>query len=313
MKETILVTGANGLVGHAIQKHLGDSAIYLNREDGDLRDPSVVKDIFHKYRPAKVIHLAAVVGGVKSNMRKPADFYADNILINTNVLINCSAFAVEKVISYMSTCVFPDSALFPLTTDQLHKGAPHGSNFGYAFAKRMLDVQSRALRKQVGINSIIAIPTNIYGPHDNFHLEDGHVLPALIHRMYLARERAEPLTVWGSGRPLREFVYADDIAKLSIWALDNYNKEDPLIFSSGIETSIYDAVHMIARRLMYEGEIKFDTAQPDGQYRKPSSHAELSKFNPRFQWTTLEDGLDLTIEWFLKNLNSAKGVTHESV
>jgi GDP-L-fucose synthase len=135
--DLILVTGSGGLVGSALKRLLGPTAIFLDRASGDLRDPNTVKNLFERYKPKKVIHLAAVVGGVKSNSKYPADYYFDNVMINTNVLNSARAVGTQKILSYMSTCVFPDDASYPLTVDQLHNGEPHHSNFGYAYAKRM--------------------------------------------------------------------------------------------------------------------------------------------------------------------------------
>jgi GDP-L-fucose synthase len=165
----------------------------------------------------------------------------------------------------------------------------------------MLDVQSTAYRKEWGCNFIVAIPTNIYGPNDNFNILNGHVIPALIHKLYLAKIKKESFNVWGTGKPLREFVYSEDIASLSIWALNNYEEEKPIIFTSENEISIKDLVFKIAKILNYEGEIIFDHDKPDGQFRKPSDGTKLKKYLSDFNWTTLEAGLLKTIEWFIEN------------
>ena len=212
----------------------------------------------------------------------------------------------EKLISFMSTCVFPDKCTYPLNERNLHDGPPHFSNFGYAYAKRMLDVQSTAYRKEWGCNYVVAIPTNIYGPNDNFSLNEGHVVPALIHRMYEAKLAGSALNVWGTGTPLREFVYADDIARLALWALDNYSEETPIIFTSQKEVSIKDLVALIAKKLKFKGDIVFDSNKPDGQYRKPSDGSKLYSYLEDFTWTSLEDGLDKTIQWFVDNYESSK-------
>ncbi len=297
----ILITGASGMVGSAIKRLNITDSIFVDKNTLDLTDFEKTKNYFLNKKPEKIIHLAAVVGGIDNNIKNPGSFYRDNILINTNVLEAARLANVEKLISFMSTCVFPDKTEYPLKEINLHKGPPHPSNFGYAYAKRMLDVQSRAYRKQWGCNFCVAIPTNIYGPNDNFSLGSGHVIPSLIHRTYLAKKDKDNLIVWGSGKPLREFIFADDIAKLSIWALDNYNEESPIIFSPGQEISIKDLVELIAEKMDFKGKAIFDAAKPDGQFKKPSDNSKIKKLNSNFSFTTISKGLDLTIEWFLNN------------
>ena len=183
----------------------------------------------------------------------------------------------------------------------LHNGPPHPSNFGYAYAKRMLEVQSSAYRKEWNCNYIVVIPTNIYGQNDNFNLTEGHVVPALIHRTYLAKKSGIDLTVWGSGTPLREFVYSDDIAKLTLWALEHYTEDTPIIFTSGIEVSIRELTELVAKKIGFKGKLIFDTSKPDGQYRKPSDTTKLKSYMPNFLWTPLEEGIERTVDWFLSN------------
>jgi GDP-L-fucose synthase len=302
----ILITGAKGLVGNALQGLNRSEAIYLSRDDVDLTNFELVKNKFKEISPDKVIHLAAQVGGIGGNLIHSGEYFRNNILINTNVLEAARLSGCNELISYMSTCVFPDKCEYPLNEKSLHNGPPHPSNFGYAYAKRMLEVQSTAYRKEWGCNYIVAIPTNIYGPGDNFSLTEGHVVPALIHRMYLAKKNGESLEVWGTGKPLREFVYSVDIARLSFWAIDNYREETPIIFTSGIEVSIAEMVHMVAKKMDFNGRIVFNSEKPDGQYRKPSDGTKLNSYLPEFQWTPLEEGIEKTILWFEKNFNNLR-------
>lgn len=300
MTKTI-VTGANGLVGHAIRQLNLPEAAYLARENVDLTNFSQTKSQLLELKPEHVIHLAAVVGGIGGNMIHSGEYFVNNILINTNVLESARLAGCKKLISFMSTCVFPDPCTYPLNEKDLHNGPPHPSNFGYAYAKRMLEVQSSAYRKEWNCNYIVAIPTNIYGPNDNFSLVDGHVLPALIHRTFLAKKNGVDLSIWGSGKPLREFVYSEDIAKLSVWALENYNESQPIIFSSGIEVSIMELAETIAKKMKFNGKLIFDTTKPDGQFRKPSDTTKLAKYLPEFKWTPLEEGVEKTVDWFMRN------------
>ena len=221
--QKILVTGADGLVGSALRRINPPGAVFVMRKDADLTNFEATKKLFEKIVPTQVVHLAAQVGGIGGNAMHSGEFFRNNIMINTNVLEAARLIGVKGLISFMSTCVFPDKCEYPLNEKNLHAGPPHSSNFGYAYAKRMLEVQSAAYRREWGCNFIVGIPTNIYGPNDNFNLTEGHVLPALIHKCYLAKQNKTPLSIWGSGEPLREFVYADDIAGLALWALEHYN------------------------------------------------------------------------------------------
>lgn len=299
--EKILVTGASGLIGSAIQRLRLPNMVYLSKKDGDLTDFNKTLEIFQKHKPVKVIHLAAQVAGIGGNMIHSGEYFRNNLLININVLEAARLSGVKKLISFMSTCVFPDKCPYPLNEKDLHNGPPHPSNFGYAYAKRMLEVQSNAYNNEWGCNYIIAIPTNIYGPNDNFNLKEGHVVPSLIHKCFLAKKNKTDLTVWGSGKPLREMVFTDDIARLALWMLDNYKETSPIIFTSGIETSIHDIVLLVAKKMKFTGKIVFDSAKPDGQFRKPSDATKLLKYLPDFKFTPIEKGIEKTVEWFIEN------------
>lgn len=298
---TILVTGSNGLVGSAIREVLTGDVYFACRDDADLTSFDQTSALFEKVKPSKVIHLAALVGGIGGNSMHSGEYFRNNLLINTNVLESARIHKVERLVSFMSTCVFPNDGPWPLNPKNLHNGAPHPSNFGYAYAKRMLEVQSRAYRSQWGLDYFVVIPTNIYGPHDNFNLLEGHVVPALIHKVFLAIKEQKPLHIWGSGKPLREFVYSHDIAKLAVWMLNNYFGEESVILSSGIENSIEELTNQICQAMNFEGQIVKDLDKPDGQFRKPSDTSALKLLFPDFEFTELETGITQTVEWFLTN------------
>ncbi len=293
-----LVTGAGGMVGHALRQLDPPDTIFLTRQDVDLTDFDAVRTLFAYIKPSRVIHLAAAVGGIGGNMIHSGEYFRSNIMINMNVLESARRCGVGKLISFMSTCVFPDKCAYPLNERDIHGGPPHPSNFGYAYAKRMLEVQSAAYRKEWRCNYVVAIPTNIYGPNDNWSLDNGHVVPSLIHRAHLARDRREDLTIWGSGKPLREFVYSADIARLALWMLDHYDEESPLILSSGMEVSIGDLARLVVEQVGFKGRLQWDASKPDGQFRKPSDTAKLQGLLPDFRFTPLEQGLAETIKWF---------------
>ena len=298
-----LITGGSGLVGSNIE-----AEIKLGSIDGDLRDWSQVKNIFEKYRPTHVVHAAARVGGVGGNMKAKGEFFYDNIMINTNVLEACRIYNVKKVVSFLSTCIFPESIEYPLTEKKIHLGAPHWSNYGYAYAKRMLDVQTEVYRDQYNLDFVSVIPTNIYGLNDNFNLDSGHVIPSLIHKCYLAKTNNTDFNVWGSGTPLREFIYSKDIGKLTNWALENYDESEPIIFSTSQEISIKDLVGLIVAIIGFEGDVVWQSDKPDGQFRKPSSNKKLMSYVPDFKFTPIEVGLKETIGYFIQNYPNLRGV-----
>jgi GDP-L-fucose synthase len=236
-KQVVLVTGGTGLVGNAIQQVIAEDPstreewIFLSSKDADLSNMESTRALFEKYRPTHVIHLAAMVGGLFKNMKYPADFFRINSYINDCILRCSYEFKVVKCVSCLSTCIFPDKTTYPIDETMVHSGPPHDSNFGYAYAKRMIDIQNKAYRQQFGCNFTSVIPTNIFGPHDNFNLDDSHVIPGLIHKCYLSKMKDEPLTVFGSGKPLRQFIYSKDLARLFVWVLRHYNDVDPIILS----------------------------------------------------------------------------------
>ena len=293
--ERTLVTGASGLVGSTIETKFGPRSSELNlMHFDDVCDYIKTNDI------DSIIHCAAKVGGIKANTEHLGEFFYENTMMNTNVLEAARKTGVKKVVSFMSTCVFPDKATYPLTTEQIHEGEPHQSNYAYAYSKRMIEVQSRAYRDQYGCNFVTVIPSNIYGKNDNFNLESGHVIPSLIHKCYLAKQNDTHFEVWGTGRAYREFIYAEDIGKLALWALKNYDDSEPLILSPDEEVSIAQIAQEIAYKMKFNGEI-FYNQKLDGQLRKPSDNSKLKKLIDDFRFTPIEQGLEESIGWFVEN------------
>ena len=296
-----MVTGGTGLVGSSINAN-----IKLSSNDVDLRDWKSTLSIFEELKPKKVIHCAARVGGLGGNMNYKGEYFYDNMMMNLNVLEASRRVGVEKVVSFMSTCVFPDDVEYPITEKQIHNGEPHNSNYPYAYAKRMVDIQSRAYKEQYGLNYVSVIPTNIYGPNDNFDLHQGHVMPMLIHKCYIAKQNGTDLNVWGTGNALREFIYSEDIAKLSEWALDNYDEDEPIIFSPSHEITIRYMVDLIVENLNFKGNVVFDTEKPEGQFRKPSDNSKLKSYLPDFEFTPIEEGIEKTVNWFVENYENIR-------
>lgn len=299
----ILITGGSGLVGSAFS---GDEFIHLSTRDGDLRNVDSIKSILEKNKPEGIIHCAAKVGGVLGNTKYPGDFYRDNILMNTNVIEEARKHEIKKLVFFSSTCVFPDNVEYPLSPEKIHLGPPHKSNYAYAYAKRMGQVQIQAYKDQYDLDYFTVIPTNIYGPNDFYNLENGHVLPSLIHKMYLAKENGTDFVVWGSGNPLREFIFSEDVARLTMNLYNDYRGNDPVILSTSNEISIKDVVLMIADIFEFKGNIKFDSTKPEGQYRKPSDNSVIKGMYPDFKFTPMEEGLKKSIHWFIENYENIR-------
>jgi GDP-L-fucose synthase len=298
MENKILVTGGYGLVGteFAQKKYIKPTSM-----DIDFRNTIEVDEFFNKNHFDGIIHCAAKVGGVGGNMNYKGEFFYDNIMMNTNVIESARKHGIKKLVCFLSTCVFPDKVEYPLTESKIHLGPPHFSNDAYAYAKRMADVQIRAYKEQYGLNYKSVIPTNIYGPNDNYDIINGHVIPSLIHKCYLARENKTDFTIWGSGKPLREFIFSKDVAKLTEWVLENYEENEPIILSTSDEISIKNVVDIIVELMNYKGNVVWDKDKPEGQYRKPSNNSKIKKYLPDFKFTPLYDGLKETIEYFENN------------
>ncbi|KAF9988224.1 GDP-L-fucose synthase [Modicella reniformis] len=318
-KSVIMVTGGSGLVGKAVQwvientddkcgKREGEEWIFLTSKDGNLTDPAATKAIFEKYRPTHIIHLAAKVGGLFGNMAANLDYFRDNLLINDNILHNAKEFGVQKVVSCLSTCVFPDKTTYPIDETMIHLGPPHDSNYGYSHSKRMVDVMNRGYHDQYGCNFTSVIPTNVFGPHDNFHLVNSHVIPGLIHKSYLAHSTKSPFIIAGTGKPLRQFIYSRDLAKLFIWTLREYKEITPLILSvpEEQEVSIKQVVDSIVKAMEYDIDYRFDTNKADGQYKKTASNKKLMDLNPDFKFTPFDVALDETVKWFKENYETIR-------
>lgn len=307
----VLVTGGSGLVAYGLQKikeSFHHEFIFLSSKDCDLTNYDETKKLFIVHKPEYVIHLAAFVGGLFKNMNHKVDMFEKNAMINYNVLKCCHDYKVKKVISCLSTCIFPDKTTYPINETMLHNGPPHSSNDAYAFAKRMLEIHSKAYQEQYNDNFICVIPTNIYGENDNYHLENAHVIPALIHKCYLAKKENNEFIVCGSGKPLRQFIYAQDLAELIMWTLEEYHEKESLILSVNEkeEISIREVATLIAREFNYEQRMRFDTSFADGQFKKTADNSKLMKYIPTFEFTSMKNGLQKSIQWFCQNYESCR-------
>ena len=304
-----IISGGSGMVGSAFKSHLPD-AQYPSREE--LYNLLKIESCNEQFKNKHIIHLAAKVGGVKANMEQMADFYTENSYLNQQLLSAAHLGRAKKVVSLLSTCVYPDAPYikYPLTEDQLHLGPPHTSNFGYAYSKRMVDVMSRAYRQQYGCNFITAIPNNLYGENDNFDLENSHVIPALIRKIWEAKIRNQStVECWGDGSPLREFTYSADIVKILLFLMNNYDSPEPINIGNTDEYSIKNIVEILCKLLDYNGTIIWNTDKPSGQYRKPSCNKKLLELGWKKQdYTPLHVGLEKTCNWFTNNYPNIRGI-----
>ena len=291
--KSILVTGGNGLVGNALKKTKNGEYYFMFVESSvcDLRDYNQTKWYFENLKPDIVIHLAACVGGLEEKVK----MFEENIIINTNVIKASHEAGVKTLIACLSTCIFPDNAVYPINESMLHDGLPHPSNEGYAYAKRLMDTHCKMYREQFGVNYFCIIPTNIYGPHDNFNLEDGHVIPSLIHTCYLAKQNNLPFEIKGSGKSLRQFIYSVDLARLILLLLEKGYNEN-IILSHSEEYTIGEVGELINSH--FENKIVCNENFSE-LYRKTVDNSKLHSFN--FEFTSLKDGISQTVKWFVDN------------
>lgn len=305
MKATIF--GASGLLGSELLKTRDlTTSVYCPTSSGVDLESLIPSSDFNDVW----FNCAAKVGGVQANIEQVSDFYNINSRINNNVFEGAHLKGVKKLVSVMSTCIYPDSPYvkYPLTEDQLHNGPPHLSNFGYAYAKRMIDVQSRAYRQQYGCNYVTVIPNNLYGPRDNYDVNNGHVIPALIRKFFEAKRDGTDVVIWGSGKPMREFTFARDAAKIMWWIAGNYSGSTPVNIGCTDEIPIGDLATLIGKIMGFKGKIKFDKTKPDGQLKKPSSNEKLKQLGCNVEYTKLEEGLTETVEHFISQYPRLRGI-----
>ena len=296
----ILVTGGSGMVGR-FYKEIEPNAIFLSSKDCDLTDMKQVMETWEKHMPDVVIHLAARVGGIMDNINHPAEYYEQNVLMNTNVLIASRKIGVKRLMAILSTCIYPDSVLrYPMPEYLLHEGPPTKTNFSYGYAKRSLAVHIDAYNQEYGTKYQYLIPCNLYGEYDKFG-ENSHFVAALIKKIYKAKENNESeLNLFGTGKPLRQFMYGGDLAYVIKHCLDNDIYDNINVATE--ENYTIKEIAEIAIEIIGEGkitDINFDITKPDGQYRKDVSIDTLKRLIPEFKATNLSDGISKTI----KNLN----------
>jgi GDP-L-fucose synthase len=307
--EYILITGGSGLVGSAIKSLYGEkysnyNILYLSSKECDLTNYEESFNHLKNYNIKYVIHLAAYVGGLYKNMNFKVDMLEKNTLININILKICNNLNINNVISCLSTCVFPDKTEYPINEDMLHDGPPHYSNDAYAYAKRLLETLSKSYNQQYGRNYICIIPTNIYGENDNYSLENGHVIPSLIHKAYLSKLNNKPFIIRGSGKPLRQFIYSKDLAHLIMWVLFNYKYKESIILADKKEYTIEYIGEQIAKCFNLNN-IVFDKNYSDGQFKKTADNSKLLALCD-FEFTDIETGIYNSCNWFIENYDTCR-------
>ena len=300
----IYVAGHRGLVGRAICGALRSrdiEPIVAPRETLDLRDAAAVGRFFEHTRPTHIFLAAAKVGGIVANATYPADFIADNLAIALNVIRAAHQYGVQKLLNLGSSCIYPREAPQPIQEGALLTGPLEPTNRAYAVAKIAAIELCDSFRAQHGCHFISAMPTNLYGPHDNFDLKTSHVIPALLRRFVEAKDRGtSEVVLWGTGVPLREFMYVDDLADACLLLMDDFDEPGPINVGTGHEVSIRELATRIARVVGYDGAIAWDDSKPDGTPRKRLDISRLAAlgFEARIE---LDEGLNRTLNWFLEH------------
>jgi GDP-L-fucose synthase len=334
INKRVLVTGGAGFLGSFVVEKLqlpGCKEIFVPRsKDYDLTEMEAVKRLYRDSRPDIVVHLAARVGGIGANRANPGKFFYDNLMMGVQMMEVGRQAGIEKFVAVGTVCAYPKLTPVPFKEEDLWNGYPEETNAPYGLAKKMLLVQAQAYRQQYGFNAIYLLPVNLYGPRDNFDLESSHVIPALIRKCLEAKVKAEAeykwisqpqpdpqpdfmsepqpqpkpkpghsVTIWGSGKATREFLYVEDAAEAILLAAERYNKPDPVNLGAGFEISIRDLVALVVKLTGFKGKLLWDTTRPDGQPRRmlDTSRAE-KEFGFRAQ-TSFEEGLRKTIDWYV--------------
>lgn len=302
---SIFIAGHSGLAGSAILRALQSRGysrlIVRTHQELELTDARAVKEFFQQERPESVFLAAAKVGGIQANNTLPAEFLRENLLIQTHVLHEAWQAGVKKMLFLGSSCIYPKLAPQPIPESALLTGELEPTNDAYALAKIAGIQLCKAYRKQYGANFIAVMPTNLYGPHDNFHPEHSHVLPALLRRFHEAqRDGLKEVTVWGSGTPKREFLHSDDLASACLFLMEHYDSPEIINIGWGQDCTIRELAEMIAETVGYTGTLKWDDSRPDGTPRKVLDNRKLSAlgWEPKI---SLQEGLRLTYQWYLEN------------
>jgi GDP-L-fucose synthase len=305
----VTVTGASGFLGrHLIpalaRAYPASSVTALSRSHYELTDAAQVRRMFAETRPDVVFHLAAYVGGIGANREFPADFFSRNLLLTALMFEEASRYGLKKLIYPLGGCSYPATATSPIGEDQMWEGFPQAESAPYSIAKKTALVASEAYRRQYGLDSVVVIPGNMYGEYDNFRVRESHVIPALIRRFCEARRnKVRQIVAWGTGTPVRDFVYAGDVAAVLPFFIDHYHSSEPVNLSSGTSTTIRDLSETIRRLTRFDGDLLWDTSKPDGQPVKVFDVSRMASLGLSCP-TRLEEGLKRAIDWFERHYES---------
>ena len=308
LSSKIYIAGHRGMAGSAVMRRLEalgfTNFITRTHAELDLTNQAETRSFFESERPETVVLAAAKVGGIQANSTYPADFSLDNLKIQTNVIEAAWMNGVKKLMFLGSACIYPKLAPQPIAETALLTGPLEPTNEWYAIAKIAGISLCDALRRQHGFNTVSIMPNNLYGPGDNFHIENAHVLPALIHKFHEAKKnKSAEVVVWGTGEPLREFLYIDDFANAAVFLMNDYHDGGIVNIGTGTDISIGDVALLIKQIVGYQGDIVFDTAKPDGVPKKLLDCTKLHDLGWKSS-ISLHDGLAATYQWFIDNQDS---------
>lgn len=306
----ILITGASGFVGKNLVEKLHElkflNLLTPSSSELDMSNEENVKNYFTKNKPQIVLHIAGLVGGIAANKARPGDFFYKNAMMSVLITHYSYINNVEKLVSLAAGCGYPKHISVPFSENDFWNGLPDMNSYGYSLAKKNLIIGGWAYREQYQFDTTVLLPANLYGPYDNFNLENSHVIPALIRKFITAKESNFPIVeAWGTGVATREFLYVDDTVKAIIDAIA-CKETGPFNLGTGVETSIKELNETIADLINYKGKIVWDTSRPDGQ---PKRFYDMSKFKEAFGYvpsTSLKEGLQKTIDWYINNKNIAR-------
>jgi GDP-L-fucose synthase len=306
----VVVTGGGGFLGRAVVAALTRAGcpppLVPRSRDYDLRTEAGIVRLFDASHPEIVIHLAAVVGGIGANRASPGRFFYDNLMMGAQLMEHARRRGVAKFVAIGTVCAYPKYTPVPFHEDDLWNGYPEETNAPYGLAKKMLLVQGEAYRAQYGFNSIFLLPVNLYGPGDNFDPAASHVIPALIKKCVDAVEAGAPsITVWGTGKATREFLYVADAAEAIVLAAERYDGAEPVNLGSGFEISISDLVALIVKHTGFTGDVIWDASQPDGQPRRMLDTSRAARYFGFVARTPFDQGLRSTIEWYRRQRGAA--------
>jgi GDP-L-fucose synthase len=306
----IFIAGHNGLVGSALIRKLREQSftnlVYRSRKEMDLTNQQAVDAFFEKEKPEYVFLAAAKVGGIHANSTYPAEFIYSNLQVQMNIINAAHQSGVKKLLFLGSSCIYPKYTPQPMREDALLSGKLEPTNEPYAIAKIAGIIMCQSYNRQYGTDFISVMPTNLYGPNDNYHLQNSHVLPALIRRFHEAKEKNDPkVTIWGTGNPTREFLYSDDLADACIFLMENHTGNEIVNIGSGIEVTIRDLALLVKKAVGYDGAIEYDVTQPDGTPRKLLDCSKVHSMGWRHK-IELEEGIGLAYEDFRRMLSDEK-------